>query len=95
MIESKKNAPSAYQRRLLGVHAPLSVTLAERKDTLGSLLSLTPGAILPLHTRCDQPLRLSIGGQSIGTVDAVRIGDKLGVQVREMGGLKTGEPHLP
>ncbi len=89
MIQSEKSAQSAYQRRLLSVPASVSVTLAERTQTLGSLLSLVPGSILPLHTRCDQPLQLSIGGQSIGTVDAVRIGDKFGVQIREMRSLKT------
>ena len=90
MTQSEKTAQSDYQRRLLSVPTPVIVTLAERKQTLASLLALSPGSILPFETDCDQPLQLSVGGRSMGTVDVVKVGDKFGVRIRQWPASKTG-----
>ncbi len=84
MAQSQKFAQSAYQRRLLSASTTLSVTLGERKLSMGSLLDLVPGTILPMEISCDRPLRLSIGPQTIGTVEAVKLGDRFGVRIRDM-----------
>lgn len=84
MLQSEKSAPSGYQRNLLSATTSVRVTLAGRKQSLASLLALVPGSIVPLETCFDEPLSLSIGDRVIGSVDAVKIGDKFGVQIREM-----------
>lgn len=63
--------------------------LAGRRQSLANLLALVPGSIVSFETRFDEPWNLTIGNRSIGLVDAVKVGDKFGVQVREMGASKT------
>lgn len=89
MLTSEKSAPSAYQQNLLSATAPVTVMLAGHPQSLASLLALVPGSILSFETRFDEPWCLTIGDRAIGLVDAVKVGDKFGVQVREMGASKT------
>lgn len=89
MLTSEKSALSAYQQNLLRANAPVTVVLAGRPQSLASLLALVPGSILSFETRFDEPWCLTIGDQGIGLVDAIKVGNKFGVQVREMGAAKT------
>ncbi|TWT56242.1 FliM/FliN family flagellar motor switch protein [Allorhodopirellula solitaria] len=90
MAQPAESSQSAYQRRLLQTKTSVQVVLGERKHSLGDILSLVPGAILSLDGHCGGPLGLSIGDRPIGTVDAVKVGDRFGVRVREIQGVKTG-----
>ncbi|MFG0289652.1 MAG: FliM/FliN family flagellar motor switch protein [Rhodopirellula sp. JB044] len=74
-----------YRERLLKIKTPVTVTLAERKETLRNILSLVPGSMLTFDTHCDQPLELSVGGHPIATGETVKIGDKFGIRIREIG----------
>lgn len=98
MIQTTTSQPSApeaantaapagnpYHDRLLKIKTPVTVTLAERKELLRNILSLVPGSMLTFDTHCDQPLRLSAGGHPIATGETVKIGDKFGIRIREIG----------
>ncbi|WP_044252400.1 FliM/FliN family flagellar motor switch protein [Rhodopirellula sp. SWK7] len=78
-----------YRERLLKIKTPVTVTLAERKETLRNILALVPGSMLTFDTHCDQPLELSVGGHPIATGETVKIGDKFGIRIREIGVPKT------
>lgn len=77
-----------YHDRLLSISTPVTVTLAERKEKLSNILSLVPGSMLTFETHCDQPLQLSVGGHAIATGETVKIGDKFGIRIRQIGRAK-------
>lgn len=83
--DSGPSAPTPYRERLLNIKTPVTVTLAEKKETLRNILSLVPGSMLTFETHCDQPLQLSVGGHPIATGETVKIGDKFGIRIREIG----------
>lgn len=78
-------AENRYRERLLQIKTPVSVTLAQRKESLSNILSLVPGSMLTFDIHCDQPLQLSVGGHPIATGETVKIGDKFGIRIREIG----------
>jgi flagellar motor switch protein FliN/FliY len=78
-------SPTSYRERLLSIKTPVTVTLAEKKETLRNILSLVPGSMLTFETHCDQPLQMSVGGHPIATGETVKIGDKFGIRIREIG----------
>jgi flagellar motor switch protein FliN/FliY len=41
--------------------------------------------MLTFETHCDQPLQMSVGGHPIATGETVKIGDKFGIRIREIG----------
>src|SRR5688500_6054063 len=51
----------AYSRSLLRIKVPVKVTLASKRQAIGRVLELAPGAILHFGKPCDDPLTLSIG----------------------------------
>ena len=75
----------AYRTQLLGIKTPVTVILAEKKETLRNILALVPGAMVTFDTHCDHPLELSVGGHTIANGETVKIGDKFGIRVREVG----------
>lgn len=75
----------SYQQAVLNIRTPVSVTLAERKISLDAILALVPGSMLTFDTHCDQPLTLRAGNHPIATGETVKIGDKFGLRIRQVG----------
>ena len=82
-IDESANEP--YQDAVLRIKTTVTVTLAEKKETLRTILGLVPGSMLTFETHCDKPLAMRVGGHSIATGETVKIGDKFGLRVRTIG----------
>lgn len=68
-----------YGRSLLKIPVPVTVTLAQTKRPIQSLLELGPGAIIQFKKACDEPLSLEVNGEKVAEGEAVKVGDKFGL----------------
>ena len=79
----RRSSPSKHEiRRILGLSVPVSVILAERDMTIGSILGLTAGAIIEFDVRFDADLTLHAADRTIGRGQAVKVGENFGLRVR-------------
>lgn len=72
---------SAYVRALLRVPLSVGVTLARRRQPIGTLLQLSPGAIIQFDKSCEDLLDLEVAGRVIAQGEAVKVGDKFGLRI--------------
>jgi len=73
-----------YTRSLLRIQLPVVVTLARKTQPLGRILELAPGSIIQFDKSCEEMLDLEVGGLSVATGEAVKVGDKFGLRVNSM-----------
>lgn len=73
---------------LLRISVPVIVTLAEKKMTVGELLQLASGQIIVFDKSCDEFLDLLVNNRLIGRGEAVKVGDKFGLRIVEIGDVK-------
>jgi len=73
-----------YSKSLLRIKVPVIVTLADKRQSLGQIVELGPGSIIQFEKSCEEMLEMSVGGQSVATGEAVKVGDKFGLRVTEM-----------
>lgn len=73
-----------YSRSLLSISVPITARLAAKKLTVQEIVELGPGAIITFNKPCDGPLDLTVGDQKIAIGEAVKVGEKFGVRVKEM-----------
>lgn len=71
---------------LKGLPISVSVRVCGRSLTLAELLKWTPGTILPFEQHATGPLHLNIGERTIAAGQAVKVGEKFGIQVRHISG---------
>ncbi len=81
---NKKVDRESFSKAVMSIQTPLSVTLAAKKCSLERIVDLVPGAMLTFDAHCDEPLTLEAGGKPIAKGDAVKIGDKFGLRIREV-----------
>lgn len=79
--------PTASERlpRLLNVPVQVSVRIAEKKIEMGQLLGLAPGSIITFDTSCEALLDLFVNNRLYCRGEAVKIGEKFGLKVNEVG----------
>jgi flagellar motor switch protein FliN len=70
-----------YTRSLLRISVPVVVTLAEKRQPLGKIVELSPGAIIQFDKSCEEMLELCVGNRPIASGEAVKIGDKFGLRI--------------
>jgi flagellar motor switch protein FliN len=70
-----------YTRSLLRVRVPVTVTLAEKKQTLGRILEIGPGQILQFDKSCEEALDMQVSNCKIASGEAVKVGDKFGLRI--------------
>jgi flagellar motor switch/type III secretory pathway protein FliN len=70
-----------YTRSLLRIQVPVVVTLAEKRQPLGRIIELSPGAILQFDKSCEEMLELFVGDRPIACGEAVKVGDKFGLRI--------------
>jgi flagellar motor switch/type III secretory pathway protein FliN len=70
-----------YTRSLLRVRVPVVVTLAEKRQPLGHVIELSPGAIIQFEKSCEEMLELSVNNRSVAVGEAVKVGDKFGLRI--------------
>ena len=72
------------------VRLPISVivTLAEKKIELGQLREIGPGAILSFEKSCEDLLDLYVNNRLYCRGEAVKIGEKFGLKINEVGSVQ-------
>lgn len=75
--------------RVLKLHVPVIVQLAERSMPLSEIISLTTGAIIEFEKPADTELDLMINNKCIGRGQAVKVGENFGLRVTLIGSLKS------
>lgn len=73
-----------YMKSLMRIEIPLSVTLADSKKKVADIISLGPGAIIQFEKACDELLELRANGQLIAQGEAVKVGDKFGLEIKQI-----------
>lgn len=71
----------AYSRSLLRIKVPVVVTLAHKRQSLNQIMELGPGSIIQFEKSCEEMLELDVGGRSVATGEAVKVGDKFGLRI--------------
>lgn len=78
------HAPSVALDAVLDVPVRVQAILARRQMSVGELLALTPGTIVPLDKRVGEPVEIMINGQPVGRGELVRVDDGFGVTMTEI-----------
>jgi flagellar motor switch protein FliN/FliY len=76
-------------QRILHLHVPVIVRLAERKLSLAEVLRLGNGSIIEFFKSFDEPLELLINNKVVGVGEAVKVGENFGLRVTQIGDVKT------
>lgn len=92
MGSSQFNQPTGNLRkpiagRLMKLPVSIAVHLAERKIDLSQLLSMAPGTLLTFDKSCEGLLDLYVNNQVYARGEAVKIDEKFGLKINEIGEL--------
>jgi flagellar motor switch protein FliN len=82
---SRTTASRVHLERLLNLPVQVIVKLAEKKVELGQLSGMGPGAIVTFDKSCEDLLELYVNNQLFCRGEAVKIGEKFGIKVTEVG----------
>lgn len=74
-------APASRLAALAGVKAQLTVVAGHASTTVGDLLALKSGAVLPLDTALNAPFDILLDGQLVARGELVAVGEQFGVRV--------------
>ncbi len=80
-----QNVAAQRARRLLRLPVRVSVRLAEKKIEMGQLLAIAPGALITFNKSCEDLLDLYVNNCKYCRGEAVKIGEKFGLKVNEVG----------
>ena len=72
-------------RRILQIHVPVVVKLAESSRRVSELMQMRIGSILEFDKPFDAPLELLIANRPIGCGQAVKVGEKFGLRILKIG----------
>ncbi|MBL4884748.1 MAG: FliM/FliN family flagellar motor switch protein [Planctomycetaceae bacterium] len=81
-------------RRLLPMTVTVSVRLAEKKIELSQLQNLGPGTLITFPQSCDDLLGLYVNNKLYAQGEAVKIGEKFGLKVNEVGTIIERPPGI-
>jgi flagellar motor switch protein FliN/FliY len=76
---------SANLEHLMNVRLPLTIRLGSLRMNLDELLQLTPGSILELDRRENEPLDVLSNGQVVARGEVVAVDDRFGLRITEIG----------
>ncbi len=74
--------------RILRLHVPLIVKLAERKLSLAEVMRLGAGAIIEFSKSSEEPLELMVSNKAIGVGETVKVGENFGIRITQIGDVK-------
>jgi len=66
---------------ILKLKVPLLVMVGECRMAVEDVLSLGPGAIMELEKPADSDLNLMVNNKSVGSGQAVKVGENFGVKI--------------
>jgi flagellar motor switch protein FliN len=72
--------------RLLKLHVPVIVQLARRRMPIGSVLTLSVGAIIEFEKSVEDHLDLLINNHAVGRGQCVKVGENFGLRITEICG---------
>jgi flagellar motor switch protein FliN/FliY len=81
-------------RLLQRLPVTVSVRLAEKKVEMTALLGLTPGTLITFNKSCEDLLDLYVNNQLYCRGEAVKIGEKFGLKINEVGAKPVQEEHV-
>jgi flagellar motor switch protein FliN len=87
-LERPSGAPSPELNRILRLHVPVIVKLAERKLNVNEVMRLGTGAIIEFFKSSDEPLELLINNKVIAVGEAVKVGENFGLRLTQIGDVK-------
>ena len=70
-----------YTRNLLRIKVPVMVTLAHKKQPVGTIVQLVPGAIIQFNKSCEEMLELEVSGVPVAVGECVKVGEKFGLRL--------------
>lgn len=73
---------------VMRLEAPIIVQLGSRSMTVQEVMSLAPGAIIELPKNAEEELELLVNNKTIGSGNAVKVGENFGIRVNYIGDLK-------
>ncbi len=76
---------SPQARRLMKLPVSVVVRLAEKRIEIGQLRGLNPGSLIKFSKSCEDLLDLYVNNQAYCRGEAVKIGEKFGLKVIEVG----------
>lgn len=79
MSEQPKNLD-----RILAIELPMVVLLARKRMRIEEILRLIPGTVLEFDKPVTDPLDLLVNEQVIARGDTIKVGERFGLQVREI-----------
>ncbi len=74
--------------RILGMKVPLIVKVAEKKMTMDQVLTLSIGGIIQFDKDAYQNIELMVNNQTIGLGQPVKIGEKFGLRLLQVGNIE-------
>lgn len=85
--ESPEGAPLVARdvRLVSGVEVEVEALLGSSRVTLERLFALKAGELVELDAAVDEPVLLRVAGKAVARGTLVAVGDRLGIQVTEVG----------
>jgi flagellar motor switch protein FliN/FliY len=74
-------------KTILALEVPVIVQIAERVMTVDEVTSIAPGAIIELPKSANDDLEIRVNNKTIGTGNAVKVGENYGIRVTFLGDL--------
>lgn len=86
--------PPAASRRLWNLPVTVVVQLASKKIEVGHLLSMAPGSLISFNKSCEDLLDLYVNNRPYCRGEAVKIGEKFGIKINEVGYRPAPRQHV-
>jgi flagellar motor switch protein FliN/FliY len=71
--------------RILAIKVPVAVILAQKQIRLADVLALKPGVVVEFEKSINELLDLAVANRRVGAGEAVKVGERFGLHIREIG----------
>ena len=85
---SMSDASPAEIQRIMRLHVPVIVKLAERRLSMSEVLRLGVGAIIEFSKSNEEPLELLINNKPIAVGETVKVGENFGLRITQIGDVR-------
>jgi len=82
---NRSSPSSTIDGHMLELPVTVSVRLAEKKIELRQLATITPGGLITFNKGCESLLDLYVNNHLYGRGEAIKVGEKFGLKVTEVG----------
>ncbi len=85
---------SNEMRRILHLPVSINVQLASKKIEMGQLMAISPGALITFNKPCEELLDLYVNNCLYCRGEAIKIGEKFGLKINEIGSRHTQQEKI-